>query len=354
MRQEWLDLFRKTMGREPSPQEFKAAKERGFSLDALQTLSNQEQIKVEAEPQAWQHPEQASQSKDQHPGIQDKPGQIAQDPLEQLGNHHMGQEGPIRWQSSTGEIGQGLQAETELQVPEKEKKSPWLIVLIGLLVTIAISAGVYFFLQSQKDSFDVEPSSSIKESKGQKKSSKDSSDSSSKVSKESSTSESSSSKQEEASSQVSSSAGSNLVGPVKWNGSKASRLNSYVFNYWGPAMGQTYRAYSPGNNASLYGASLPDDALNDVWNVTLDGQTIHLDWSTDGRARPGKYALVAVLTDTATGAYLNQHVYFFVVKDGQPRVLVTEQNQGNPENRLYFRDTGNTELRDFYYNLVNE
>jgi len=62
--------------------------------------------------------------------------------------------------------------------------------------------------------------------------------------------------------------------------------------------------------------------------------------------------LVAVFSDADTQQYLEKHVYFFTINAGEPKVLVTSQNQGNEHNYLYVKETDNKELRDGFTALV--
>ena len=345
-KERWVELFKEVIGRVPTAKEFQAGRQTGFDFKEIKRI--------------------AAMSEDANSGLQTASKESQGEGKQQLAGETLAfedrtsqmtgvlQEGSFELGVSAGQLGQGQVGRTRneeraVSASEEKKKAPvfWMI-LTGILAAMVIGGGVYLYAQSQKKEDSSEASITVKHAN--------------QVEKKSSTSQSSTSKKEEA--KASSSAATSKeassqpaqVAPVatgKWNASKTNRLNDYVFSYWGPAMGQNYKAYSPGNNIRNY-LPLPDDALNGSWNVTLDGQTIQLEWSTNGTASPGKYALVAVLSDAENAPYLKQHIYFFVIKDGQPRVIITEQTQDTPGHRLYFKDTENTELRNFYYNLVNE
>ncbi|MGG5313641.1 hypothetical protein IGL76_002360 [Enterococcus sp. DIV2381] len=57
--------------------------------------------------------------------------------------------------------------------------------------------------------------------------------------------------------------------------------------------------------------------------------------------------------DADTQDFLPKHVYFFTINSGVAKVLITSQNQGNPNNYLYFKETEIKELRDGFSNIVN-
>ncbi|MGX7328458.1 DUF4767 domain-containing protein [Enterococcus bulliens] len=141
----------------------------------------------------------------------------------------------------------------------------------------------------------------------------------------------------------------------KWSAQKAQELATFMTS-WGTTMQQTYQAYTPGNNVDFYGSQLPDQALkngNGGWTVALNKSPITLKWSENGTAANGEYAVVATYSDANTQPEFKKHFYFFTIKDGQPYVLITMQNQGNAENYLYVSETENTDLRNGFANIVN-
>ncbi|WP_218657943.1 MULTISPECIES: DUF4767 domain-containing protein [Enterococcus] len=139
---------------------------------------------------------------------------------------------------------------------------------------------------------------------------------------------------------------------VLWSEAKAQQLNTFMAS-WGQTMKQSYKEYGPGNNVNLYGLQLPDTVLANTngWQATVNNVPITLTWSENGEANAG-YALVAVYSDVETQASLAKHVYFFTIDAGVPKVLVTSQNQGNPDNYLYFKETENQQLKDGFTEIV--
>ncbi|MGT2799827.1 DUF4767 domain-containing protein [Streptococcus marmotae] len=147
-----------------------------------------------------------------------------------------------------------------------------------------------------------------------------------------------------------------------WNAQKAQRLQDYIFGYWGPALGQEYRSYDPMHDVNFYGMLIPSYVLNPSLERSqfpsmvpdFAGQTPYLIWSENGLVEAGQIALVAVYSDIETTRFPASHLYLFTIQQGRPQVWITEQNQGNPEQILYFRETANEELKAFFRELVAE
>lgn len=141
-----------------------------------------------------------------------------------------------------------------------------------------------------------------------------------------------------------------VVEPTLWNNGKATQLANFMSS-WGQTMGQQYESYAPGNNVSLYGAMLPDLVLSGEWSMAVNETPVSVEWSTEG-VGSADYQLVAVYSDAKTQPGFTAHVYFFVLQNEQPKVLVTQQNQGNQFNYLYFHETENSELRNGFNQIV--
>ncbi|MFC3928617.1 DUF4767 domain-containing protein [Streptococcus caprae] len=142
--------------------------------------------------------------------------------------------------------------------------------------------------------------------------------------------------------------------PGVWSADKGRQLHDYIINTWGPALGQGYVEYTPTSPGNFYGVSVPNGLMGHSLSMVPDfsGLTPKLVWSADGNHQPGETALVAVFSDIETTVYPSSHLYFFTYQDGVGKVWITEQNQGNSENQLYFRETQNVDLRNFYVGLV--
>ncbi|WP_270284890.1 DUF4767 domain-containing protein [Enterococcus lactis] len=136
-----------------------------------------------------------------------------------------------------------------------------------------------------------------------------------------------------------------------WDTNKASKLETFV-TQWGKTLGQEYKSYNLQNNVSLYGTPLPQAVINGDWKMAINEAPVTVQWSEDGTGQ-ADFNLVAVYSDVETGEYLGQHVYFFGFQNGQPKVYLTQQNQGNENNYLYFNETQNQQLKQGFIDIVN-
>ena len=136
-----------------------------------------------------------------------------------------------------------------------------------------------------------------------------------------------------------------------WDTNKASQLETFV-TQWGKTLGQEYKSYNPQNNVSLYGTPLPSAVIDGNWKMAINEAPVTVQWSEDGTGH-ADFNLVAVYSDVETGEYLGQHVYFFGFQNGQPKVYLTQQNQGNENNYLYFNETQNQQLKQGFIDIVN-
>ncbi|MDQ8432420.1 MULTISPECIES: DUF4767 domain-containing protein [Enterococcus] len=136
-----------------------------------------------------------------------------------------------------------------------------------------------------------------------------------------------------------------------WDTNKASQLETFV-TQWGKTLGQEYKSYNLQNNVSLYGTPLPQAVINGNWKMAINEAPVTVQWSEDGTGQ-ADFNLVAVYSDVETGEYLGQHVYFFGFQNGQPKVYLTQQNQGNENNYLYFNETQNQQLKQGFIDIVN-
>lgn len=136
-----------------------------------------------------------------------------------------------------------------------------------------------------------------------------------------------------------------------WDTNKASQLETFV-TQWGKTLGQEYKSYNLQNNVSLYGTPLPQAVINGDWKMAINEAPVTVQWSEDGTGQ-ADFNLVAVYSDVETGEYLGQHVYFFGFQNGQPKVYLTQQNQGNENNYLYFNETQNQQLKQGFTDIIN-
>lgn len=136
-----------------------------------------------------------------------------------------------------------------------------------------------------------------------------------------------------------------------WDSEKSTQLATFV-PQWGKTLGQEYKSYNPQNNVSLYGTLLPSAVIDGNWKMAINEAPVTVQWSEDGTGH-ADFNLVAVYSDVETGEYLGQHVYFFGFENGQPKVYLTQQNQGNENNYLYFNETQNQQLKQGFIDIVN-
>ncbi len=136
-----------------------------------------------------------------------------------------------------------------------------------------------------------------------------------------------------------------------WDSEKSTQLATFV-PQWGKTLGQEYKSYNLQNNVSLYGTPLPQAVINGNWKMAINEAPVTVQWSEDGTGH-ADFNLVAVYSDVETGEYLGQHVYFFGFENGQPKVYLTQQNQGNENNYLYFNETQNQQLKQGFIDIVN-
>lgn len=136
-----------------------------------------------------------------------------------------------------------------------------------------------------------------------------------------------------------------------WDTNKASQLETFV-TQWGKTLGQEYKSYNLQNNVSLYGTPLPSAVIDGNWKMAINEAPVTVQWSEDGTGH-ADFNLVAVYSDVETGEYLGQHVYFFGFQNGQPKVYLTQQNQGNDKNYMYFNETQNQQLKQGFIDIVN-
>lgn len=136
-----------------------------------------------------------------------------------------------------------------------------------------------------------------------------------------------------------------------WDINKSSQLASFVIQ-WGNTLGQEYKNYTPQNNVSLYGTPLPQAVINGNWKMAINESPVTVQWSEDGKGN-ADFNLIAVYSDAETVGYLGKHVYFFGFQNGQPKVYITQQNQGNDQNYMYFNETQNQQLKQGFVDIVN-
>ncbi|RND53153.1 DUF4767 domain-containing protein [Lacticaseibacillus paracasei] len=141
-----------------------------------------------------------------------------------------------------------------------------------------------------------------------------------------------------------------------WSNAKSAKLATFMAS-WSKTMGQQYESYWQGHSVDMYGLKIPDElgqaGTNQPGSMAMAVGDKAVTWalSTNGKSN-AEYTIVAIYSDAAHEPYLGKHVYLFTLHNGQPEVLVTQQNQGNDNNWLYFSETQNQELRLGFAKIV--
>lgn len=214
------------------------------------------------------------------------------------------------------------------------KMKKWLLLLIGMGILFTGCTS-----ENMRTKANVETDTTI-ETKKSKTQSTEQTTTEMKQSVEASTSESSITE-----------SSSEEVKNTLWDSDKSTQLATFV-TQWGKTLGQEYKSYNPQNNVSLYGTPLPSAVIDGNWKMAINEAPVTVQWSEDGTGH-ADFNLVAVYSDVETGEYLGQHVYFFGFENGQPKVYLTQQNQGNENNYLYFNETQNQQLKQGFTDIVN-
>ena len=137
-----------------------------------------------------------------------------------------------------------------------------------------------------------------------------------------------------------------------WNKEKSNKLYQYV-KEWEKTLDQNYKEYTIDNKVNYYGLHLPGDTEKvGQARLVLEGdKLINMKWSPEGNQKD-VYNIVAVYSDIENVRGPASHVYYFTILNGEPIVLVTEQNQGNDKAYLYFKRTANVYLQEEFEKIV--
>ncbi|RRK10752.1 DUF4767 domain-containing protein [Lactiplantibacillus garii] len=133
-----------------------------------------------------------------------------------------------------------------------------------------------------------------------------------------------------------------------WDQKKSDQLATFMVT-WGKTMKQSYDSYGPGNNTNFYGLKYPAELKKN--NLVADDHDATFAWSPSGTGS-ADYEVVGIYSDSENTDNMSAHLYLFTIHDGSPVVLITQQNQGNEENKVYFKTTANSDLRDGFSKIV--
>lgn len=134
-----------------------------------------------------------------------------------------------------------------------------------------------------------------------------------------------------------------------WNDDKKQQLQNFMVS-WGQSMGQTYRAYQPGDNVDYYGIKVPDQLLTNMQMIIDQKAVNHHWWQEKGKA--DSYQIVAVYSDIKTPPQQEAHLYVFTIKDEIPEVFIAKNSGENNQNALTFAPTQNQELKAGFIKIV--
>lgn len=139
-----------------------------------------------------------------------------------------------------------------------------------------------------------------------------------------------------------------------WNKEKSNKLYQYV-KEWEKTLNQNYKEYTIDNKVNYYGLQLPGDTEKvGKSRLVLEGdKLINMKWSPEGNQKD-VYNIVAVYSDIENVVGPASHLYYFTIFNGEPIVLVTEQNQGNDKKYLYFKRTANVYLQEGFEKIVKD
>lgn len=137
-----------------------------------------------------------------------------------------------------------------------------------------------------------------------------------------------------------------------WNKEKSNKLYQYV-KEWEKTLNQNYKEYTIDNKVNYYGLQLPGDTEKvGQARLVLEGdKLVSMKWSPEGNQKD-VYNVVAVYSDIENVVGPASHLYYFTILNGEPIVLVTEQNQGNDKKYLYFKRTANVYLQEGFEKIV--
>ena len=137
-----------------------------------------------------------------------------------------------------------------------------------------------------------------------------------------------------------------------WNKEKSNKLYQYV-KEWEKTLNQNYKEYTIDKKVNYNGLHLPGDTekVGQACLVLEGDKLINMKWSPEGNIKD-VYNIVAVYSDIENVRGPASHLYYFKILNGEPIVLVTEQNQGNDKKYLYFKKTANVYLQEEFEKIV--
>ena len=140
-----------------------------------------------------------------------------------------------------------------------------------------------------------------------------------------------------------------------WNSDKAAKLASYMVEFGHKMNQESYKRLTPNGSDDFYGAmSFAKNNRITVGEKTeqnapmTNQQKVDVAFSDDGTGT-ADYLIVDSYGYSGSAMIL----YHFTIHKGQPVVLVSLQNQGNPENMYYMYPTNNKDIQEAFANIMN-
>ena len=140
-----------------------------------------------------------------------------------------------------------------------------------------------------------------------------------------------------------------------WNSDKAAKLASYMVEFGHKMNQESYRRLTPDGSDDFGGAMsfaknnrITVGERTEQYAPLTNQQKVDVAFSDDGTGT-ADYLIV----DSYGYAGLPMILYHFTIHNGQPVVLVSLQNQGNPENMYYMYPTNNKDIQEAFANIVN-
>lgn len=143
--------------------------------------------------------------------------------------------------------------------------------------------------------------------------------------------------------------------PVLWSPEKAATLKAYMAGF-SATDNRQYERYTPEVTGKMYGTTFPTDVLNGQKKMVVGGDgdpASTFAWSENGTSQ-ADYSMVDCYSNLATGMWMDQYTYIFVIQKGQPHVFVTTQNEWHPDNALHFFDPENPDIQANFAKIVAE
>ena len=141
-----------------------------------------------------------------------------------------------------------------------------------------------------------------------------------------------------------------------WNSDKAAKLASYMVEFGHKMNQESYKRLTPNGSDDFYGAmSFAKNNRITVGEKTeqnapmTNQQKVDVAFSDDGTGTADY-----IIVDSYGYAGSAMILYHFTIHKGQPVVLVSMQNQGNPENMYYMYPTNNKDIQEAFANIVND